>query len=356
MILQTAITKNNFSTTGGYNSFAKTLTINNPNNILSEGDLISVIVTKTEWNDQVITIDSFIAELSSANIVGNNVVFYNKIYTNIGQSVLMIDIKFLNQIKDIDTINNLVTVYHNNLNLSINDNIAMSSVSGSTSLNAIDMPGVPYVATIDNTGLVINTNLYNNFNIGDYVSLHKIIEDNIKIMPNNISSDQEGIYDFKISGRANILYGNYFYRIMTKENTDMPIFSNISTNIVSKKYERDIPMVVSKPLKILSTSVTWPSASNSWTVTLEIDGGRLPALSETIDVRIDLDGTENYVRCGFRRFPINKDKDIFNAVNNTTIITLSSIPNAVDWGNQSAFHIRVSDSTGTDTVLILKDT
>jgi len=356
IILESINTKNNFKTTGSYNSSAQTVLISNINNVLLEGNLINITITKTEWNNEITVVDSFITELSSTNIVGNNVVFYNKIYTNIGQSALMIDIKFLNQIKDIDTINNLVTVYHNNLNLSINDNIAMSSVSGSTSLNAIDSPGVPYIAVIDNTGLIISTNLYNNFNIGNYVNIYKIIEDNIKIMPNNISSDQEGVYDFKISGRANILYGNYFYRIMTKENINMPIFSNISTNIVPKKYEKDIPMVVSKPLEILSASVTWPSASNSWTVTLEIDGGRLPALSETIDVRIDLDGTENYVRCGFRRFPINKDKDIFNPINNTTIITLSSIPNTVDWGNQSAFHIRVSDSTGTDTVLILKDT
>lgn len=356
IILQSVNIKNNFKTTAGYNSSAQTFSMPNINNILSEGDLISLTVTKIEWNGNITFIDSFVSQLSSANIVDNNVVFYNKTYSNIGQSELMIDVKFVNQIKDIDTINNLITVYHNNLTLSINDNVAMSSISESTSLNAIDTPGVPYITTIDNTGLAISTNLYNNFNIGDYVSIYKIIEDNIKIMPYNILSNKEGIYDFKISGRANILYGDYFYRIMTKENINMPIFSNISTNITPKKYEKDIPMIVSKPLKILSSNVIWPSTSNSWTVTLEVDGGRLPSLSETIDVRIDLDDTENYGRCGFRRFPINKDKDIFNSVNNTTIITLSSIPNTVDWGNQFAFRIMVSDSTGTDTVLILKDT
>lgn len=356
LILQAPIVKNNFNTTGGYNSSTQILTIGNPNNILSEGDLIGVTVAKTEWNGQITTIDSFILELSAINIGNSNVLFYNKTYSNIGQNTLTIEIKFLNQIKDIDTINNLITVYHNNLNLSVNDNVAMSSISSSTSLNAMDNPGVPYIASISNTGLIISTNLYNNFNIGDYVDVYKIIEDNIKIMPYSISSDREGVYKFRISGKANILYGNYLYRIMTAENANMPIFSNITTNIVPKKYEKDIPMIISKPLKILSSSVNWPASSNSWTVTLEIDGGALPELSEIMDVKIDLDGLENYVRCGFRRFPVNSTKDIFNSANNTTTITLSSIPNTVDWSNQSAFHIRVSDSTGADTILILKDT
>ena len=182
----------------------------------------------------------------------------------------------------------------------------------------------------------------------DYLVINKIIEDNIKIMPNNISSNSEGVYNFIISGRPNILYGKYLYRIMTQENSSMPIFT---TDIEPKSFERDVPMFVSKPLEVVNTTINW--SGNSWVVQITVSGGTLPALSETIDVKIDLDGTDVYNYCGFNRYPVGSISDSYDAVSGNTTLTISS-NNRVNWQTQTAFDLRLQDSTGYIIVPISK--
>lgn len=351
IILENAHTTEDIVLNGVFNLASKTATITN-NNILITGNLVQFDISRQEWNGTFTPIDSFITGLLPNNFVNNNLIFDNKEYGFSNTVNLKAYVKFITKITDIDTNNNQIFIKHNGLNLQINDLISLNSNSKSTTLNSMEHPGSVSVLSISNTGLIVSASsgLYQNFNIDDNVDIYKIIEDNIKTMAYNISSENEGIYNFIISGRANILYGKYLYRIMTKENATMPIFVN--TDITPKAYEKDITMYVSKPIHILSASVVWPNSSNTWSVQLQIEGGRLPALSEVIDVKVDLDGL-GYSYCGFNRFPAGTDKDIFNSSTNITTISLSS-SNRVNWSAQSAFTIRVSDSTGSDTIIIQK--
>lgn len=351
IILKSAASRDNFTTAASYAYPANTVTINNSANILTTGNLVELTFSKTEWNGDITVVDSFTTGLLSNNFVNNNIVFNNKSY-GFSSFALQTSVKFITRILNIDTNNNEIVIKHNGLNLATNDLIAINSDSASTTLNNIDRPGVARVTSLSPDTLTVScpSGLYYNLANNNSIDIYKIIEDNIKTMTYNISSDNEGIYNFIISGRANILYGKYLYRIMTKENTTMPIFVN--TNIIPKTYEKDVVMYVSKPIKILSASVVWPNSSNSWSVQLQIDGGRLPALSEVIDVKLDLDGL-GYSYCGFNRFPAGTDKDTYDSNTNITTVSLSS-SNRIDWSLQSAFTIRVSDSTGSDTIIIQK--
>lgn len=350
IILQDKYSSTEISISGSYTPWNSRLSFIN-NTILTTGNIINVVVKKPE-NNTLIAVDAFTTGLLSSNFENNEIVFSK----NYGwfSSAMDISITFTNQIINIDTINHKMLVKHNNISLASADIVAINSTSTSTSKKSIDNNGLINIESINNTGLFIAfggtapAELYSGFNIGDYINIYKTIEDNIKIMSYNITSANEGVYDFIISGRANILYGPYIYRIITKENSNMPIFT---TSITPKTYEKDIPMYVSKPISVADYSLVW--VSNSWTLQIEVEHGSLPYLSETIDVQIDLDGLGNYGYCGFDRYPVGVTVDSFNSTTNKTIISLSS-NNRINWSTQTSFTIKLSDSTGEDYINISK--
>jgi len=231
-----------------------------------------------------------------------------------------------------------------------------SSGIKSTAINQISNTGIITITSINNTGMVVhasNSDLYQNFYVGDYIeNISRYIEDNIKIMPNNISSETEGIYDFIISGRANILFGKYVYKIITQENSLMPIYDpSYSLGLTPKSFFKDIPLYVSKPLGIVSSTVNW--VGSAWTLTLTIEGGTLPSLTERIEAQIDLDQTGDYSYCGFDRFPVGSDTDTYDASTQLTTIVLTS-NNRVNWANETVFTLKIFDSTGYDTLQVNK--
>ena len=267
------------------------------------------------------------------------------------------DFTLLNQIVDIDNINHNITIRHSDLNLDVSDTVIIDS-SGikSTAINQISNTGIITITSINNTGMVVhasNSDLYQNFYVGDYIeNISRYIEDNIKIMPNNISSETEGIYDFIISGRANILFGKYVYKIITQENSLMPIYDpSYSLGLTPKSFFKDIPLYVSKPLSIVSSTVNW--VGSAWTLTLTIEGGTLPSLTERIEAQIDLDQTGDYSYCGFDRFPVGSDTDTYDASTQLTTIVLTS-NNRVNWANETVFTLKIFDSTGYDTLQVNK--
>jgi hypothetical protein len=356
IILQPTTDEEVFSLNASYNtSPTKTLNITNSDSFLADTLLKFQVFNRNPFNNTLSLIDTFITGLLSANFDSSNNLVFSKDY-GFNNFTPIISGTLLNQITSINSSSHTIYIRHNNLNniLQVADNIAINSDSSSSALNVLSYPGSMVVTEINSTGLIAQVNgpsptgIYSDFNVGDYLVINKVIEDNIKIMPENTSSNSEGVYNFIISGRANILYGKYLYRIMTKENGLMPIFT---TAIVPKSFEKDVPMFVSKPLEIINTIVNW--TGNSWTVQITVSGGTLPALSETIDVKIDLDGTDIYDYCGFNRYQTGSISDSYDPISDTTILTLSS-NTRINWQTQSAFDLRLQDRTGSAVVRILK--
>ena len=350
IILQQTIDREFFSLNGSYSN-SNVLNITNTVS-LSTGNLLKFDVFN---NNPAYAIETFITGLLSANFDVNNNLIFTKDY---GTNNLSLNIRatLLNQIVSIDSTSHTISIRHNNLDdiLNVTDNISINSASQSSTLNTLSNPGSLTITQINSTGLIAQaigsnpTGIYGNFSVNDYLVINKVIEDNIKIMPENISSNSEGVYNFRISGRANILHGKYLYRIMTQENSSMPIFT---TAIEPKSFERDVPMFVSKPLEVVNTNINW--SGNSWVVQITVSGGTLPALSETIDVKIDLYGTDVYNYCGFNRYPTGSISDSYDPVSGNTTLTLSS-NNRINWQLQTAFDLRLQDSTGSIVVRVEK--
>lgn len=350
----------------------------NINTLFTIDNLVDIIVQQgTEGN--LVTIDSFTTGLTSgnfnlnglnlalfpggANTWTNPILIEDKNYSS-NNLELKITIKPTTMIINQDLNSNTITIRHNNLSLNINDNIIIDKLTSSkkdkTSTCTYSMIDPSTTLSIQNissnqmTVIAVNgsnpSGIYEDFNINDKLKIYTTIEDNIKIMPGNINSDIEGNYNFLISGRANILYGQYIYRIMTRENNLAPIYT---LGWKPKRFFNDVPMYVSKPLTIIDSTVNWGSNSNSWTVTLSIRGGVLPVLSQNMIVKIDRSGLGQWNFCGFNRYPTGLDKDTYDPVTDITTIILSST-NAVSWSSSSinAFDILVYDDTGSDTITI----
>jgi hypothetical protein len=350
----------------------------NINTLFAVNSFVDVVVQQgTEGN--LVTIDSFTTGLTSgnfnlnglnlslfpggANTWTNPILIENKNYSS-NNLELKITIKPTTMIVNQNLNSNTITIRHNNLSLNINDNIIIDKLttnkkdkSSTCTYSMIDPLTVLAIQDISNNEMTIvavngsnPSGIYEGFNINDKLKIYTTIEDNIKIMPANINSDIEGNYNFLISGRANILYGQYIYRIMTRENNLAPIYT---LGWKPKRFFNDIPMYVSKPLTIVNSTVNWGSNANSWTVTLSIRGGVLPVLSQDMIVKIDRSGLGQWTFCGFNRYPTGQNKDTYDPVTDITTIVLSST-NAVSWSSSSisSFDILVYDDTGSYTITI----
>lgn len=356
IILQPTEDKEFFPLNGSYiTNPTKTLSITNSESFPIDALLKFQVFNRDPLNNTLSLIDTFITGLLSTNFDSSNNLVFDKDY-GFNTFSPTISGTLLNQITSIDSSSHIISIKHYNLDniLQVGDNISINSDFISSTLNILSYPGSMVITDINSTGLIAQVNgsaptgIYSDFNVGDYLVINKIIEDNIKTMPENISSNSEGVYNFIISGRANILHGKYLYRIMTKENSLMPIFT---TSIEPKSFEKDVPMFVSKPLEVVNTAVNW--SGNSWVVQITAAGGSLPALSEVIDVKIDLDGTGIYNYCGFNRYQAGSISDSYDPVSDTTTLTLSS-NTRINWQTQAAFDLRLQDKTGSVVVRILK--
>lgn len=341
--------------------------------VFDVNNLVEVTVTYTPPFQPTQILDVFITGLTSGNFdlgglsvpnMGTRPIVFSKNYGS--QSLnLDIDLKPVTRITNIDLSGNLIYIRHNNLSMTeATTNIILDKITSQYSdrfssvfYTMEDKATILSVNSISNTGLVLiagggstPSGIYRGFSTNDSIKIHSTIEDNIKIMPANIDSNTEGNFDFLISGRPNILYGQYNYRVITRENPLAPIFV---LGWRPKAFYKDCIMNVGKPLSIVSSTVSWGQSSNSWTVTLNIDGGVYPALSQRMKVKIDRTGLGNWTYCGFNRFQPNTNKDTYNSTTGLTTITLSS-SNGANWGPGiiSSFDILVYDDSGSDTITI----
>jgi hypothetical protein len=281
-------------------------------------------------------------------------------YPNFNTNIF-IEWKFINKVIEKD--NNYIIIKHNNLPIAINDNLVIDKIDSkiSTCLYNLDSPltqlTIDYINSneikiVANGGIDPNL-IFNNIENNDFVDIYLQIEDNIKTMPQRINWRTEGFWSFDISGRANILDNKpHIYRILTKENSAMPIFR--VSGWVPKSYFSDIPMKINKPIKVKNFSKNWISGSSSWTVNIVLEEGFRPALSEYIDIQIDFND-DNWTYCGFNRYPLGQDKDLYVIADDTTIISLASASHSNIWSNKNFFRIKISDSTGFDIININRE-
>lgn len=356
------------TTAGYYLATPSALVIRNQSEVFDIDNFIEITVKN---NTQ--TLDVFVTGLTSGNFdlggvsvpnIGSRPIIFNKNY-GMSNLDLEISIKPITQITDIDLNNSLMYIRHNNLNITsettdiIIDKITSSYIDQFSSIfySMEDKSTRISVLSASSTGLVLvalggssPSGIYRGFSINNSIKLYSAIEDNIKIMPSNIDSNIQGNYDFLISGRPNILYGEYYYRIVTRENPSAPIFA---LGWKPKTFYKDCIMNVGKSPSIVSSTVSWGQSSSSWTVTLQVSGGVYPALSKRMNVKIDRTGLEKWTYCGFNRFPPNVDKDTYNPTTGLTTIILSS-SNGANWGPGiiSSFNILVYDDAGSDTITI----
>lgn len=264
-----------------------------------------------------------------------------------------------NQINRIVSKNsNSLIIEHTNLSLNNGDKIVIDKFNTKITTLNYNLTSPQTLVVVDNIsptgfsaiaqGGIDPSAIFNDIDENNSVVIYKLIEDNIKTMPFYIRFINEGLWSFLISGGANILSGPYIYRILTKENSNMPIFRQ--SGWTPKLFYTDVPMMVNKPLHIQSSTIQWLQGAPMWLVTLHVSGGFRPALSENIILQISLDG-QNWTYCGFNRYPQNTDKDIYNRINDTTTITLSST-SSINWLQYNSFYIKIFDSTGTDIIPI----
>ena len=248
---------------------------------------------------------------------------------------------------------NTLILKHNGLSFVSGDMVDLDQNNyTSTSLYFLDHDGSLSITSFDNLTVGItnsssNTGWIDSINWNHPVAIMKNFDDNIKIMPYNISGSIEGRYDFVITGRANNLQYDYQYKICTLENNNMPPFQ--SSQLTPKRYFINYPLYVNKPIKILSNSIIKTGMGSAWNITFRVTGGSRPVANYTPDVQISIDGV-NFDYCGFRRVSVAATlKDFYDPINDQLRIELVGTPGR-DWSVHSTIYIRVADATGFDTV------
>lgn len=252
--------------------------------------------------------------------------------------------------------NNSLIVRHNGLSLTTGDIVSIDQNNHtSTSLYLLDKAGSLSVTSGDNSTLYItNSNLndtqwVNTIDWNSPVQLLQNFDDNIKIMPDNITSNTDGRYIFQITGRSNVLYKDFLYKICTMENSNMPIFSNSSLS--PKRYFVNYVLHVNKPIKIVTNSISKTGMGSSWTLSFKLEGGSRPVHENTPDIQISVDGV-NFGYCGFSRVSVSeKLKDNYDAINDQLSVQLVG-NSAINWAVYDSVYVRVSDKTGSDIVQI----
>jgi hypothetical protein len=184
----------------------------------------------------------------------------------------------------------------------------------------------------------------NNLLINSNIEIYKNYYNQINI--NNLNFSKEGYWVFNLSGIPTELYKDYRYKIVTCENTGLPVFQG--TDLSPKKYSSVYNLYINKPIQILLTNnYSIPNNNGSWTLTFSVDGGNRPIQNYTPEVMV------NNQICNFSRTldPMSM-KDSYDALNDRWDITITS-NNNYNWRYDTSFELKVFDDTGFDTKTIV---
>lgn len=331
-----------------------TITIENAN--VSVGEVIHLEFYKS--SDDSLKYASGLT-ITSNEIDGNNIVlkFEEGLPGENSNFAGYANIRFGTLVYNVDTNNNELIIQASNISYSLNDNICVDKDnSNSTELDMLLYGG--YISVVSGANNLIylgNTNSstgwLSSFTNGDFVSVYKNIYDNLKVMPYNMEFVTEGEFVFDITGRCNTRQNeDLIYKIGIVENPNMPIF-DASTYpdkaLVPKKYFKNYPLHVNKPIEIVQNTVSLVDSVLSFS----IEGGTRPLYDNTPLVQL-AQGNNNFSYCGFTRNTTgdgNIIKDVYNSNTDRLDVELTLTSNPIDWSNTSVIQIRVIDDTGSDT-------
>ena len=353
-----------------YQTSTYTLTVNDAG--ASVGDIISLEVFKVDYAGVTTLVYDNVIIVTSTFISGDDLNFStNDIDLGLGTTPFtgFANIKFGTTVNSIDTENNQIILNRSILEYSDNiypdvdylqksDPVCIDKNSFiSTELSLLSEPGVITVASGTNNLLYIqnsnsSTEWLSEFNQGDFVTLHKNINENIKILPENIVFSEEGEFVFEITGNCNT-YENidFLFKIGTMENPNMPIFTNQTVNFTPKKYFKNYTLHVNKPIQIVGNTVN----RNGNTLTFSLLGGKRPIKDNAPDIKLAIGSTTDYAEfsyCGFWRTTVgtgNVIQDAYDSVNDRLNVELSlDSKYGIDWSNIDTISIRVEDETGVN--------
>jgi hypothetical protein len=306
----------------------------NPYNI-QVGDSISIIFPDSDIPSQKLT-------LASDNINNNQLLIpyprIDKAPINNAQAKF----SFLSSVTGINA--NSIEIKHKNLSLTTGDSIDVVWGSGSTLSNIAPLTNTMTITSFDASSAIISYN-----GVGSIFSDSLSINSNIDIYKNHHSAinvgtltfSKEGYWLFGLSGVPTGLYKDYRYKIVTVENSLMPVFSG--TDLSPKKYVSLHNTYISKPIKILlDNNYFIPNNNGVWTLSFSVDGGSRPIKNNTPEIMI------NNSICNFNR-TLNSItmQDSYDVVNDRWDITISN-NNNYDWRYDSSFELKVFDDTGVD--------
>lgn len=327
-----------------------------PNNSIETGYNIKLQLYRSSFGSTLITPPYYIdLEVDASNLTGDtilNIPLSAGTQNFNGKYLIDLSSRVTGYIPE----NNSLVIKHNGLPLSTGYVVSIDQNNHtSTSLYLLDKAGSLTVTSGDNSTLYITNNnasdsgWMNSLNWNSPVTLMQNFDDNIKIMPDNITSNTEGRYVFQITGRSNVLYKDYTYKICTMENINMPIFNG--GDLVPKRYFVNYPLYVNKPISVLPSSISKTGMGSSWILTFRIEGGSRPLQNYTPDISVSVDG-ENFNYCGFTRSSISETlKDSYDSVNDQLVVQLRG-NNAINWGAYEHIYVKVSDDTGFDIVQV----
>lgn len=343
-IVQNRISNSNtitYSHSGSSNinyQYIESKLFSNPYNI-TIGDTVSITFDNIEIPTQTLT-------LNSNNIVNNTLLIP---YSRAGSPAIVnatATLSFLCSITGVS--GNTISIKHKNLPLSIGDSVDIVSSSGSILNDIYPSTNALIVSSSDSSSATITYNginsVFSNNLVNSSIDIYKNYHNQLNV--NNLVFSKEGYWTFSLSGTPMELYKDYRYKIITCENTGLPVFQG--TDLTPKKYSSIYNLYVSKPIKILlNNNHSIPNNNGSWTLTFSVDGGNRPIQNYTPEVMV------NNKICNFTRTldPISM-KDSYDIENDRWIITISN-NNNYNWRYDNSFELKVFDDTGFDTKTIV---
>lgn len=251
-------------------------------------------------------------------------------------------------------VNNQIFIEHNNINYNIGDkiDIGLNKIT-STENRALYSTDKLSIVSGDANILVAETTditpsiLYSGLSIGNRCYVRKNIYNQINI--SSPSYTNEGQWSVSLTGTPTNLYKDYIYKIITSENTGLPVFSG--TSLHPKTYAIEYPLYINKsPSIILSQSILdngITKTNGAWSFSFEIEGGQRPVLDYLPEITLD----DSF--CSFTRVLSTGMRDSYNPISDRLIVTLNSTNNVNhNWSEATQAVLQISDKTGSDTTTI----
>jgi hypothetical protein len=248
--------------------------------------------------------------------------------------------------------NNILTIKHKNIPFITGEKVDITQGLVSTYSNIAPYNYATTISSGDSSLLYVSFDGPSSINYSGSLAISGITQIN-RIWSNQINIaepiySKEGYWLFSITGTPTGLYQDYSYKIISVENTGMPVFSG--TSLIPKTYSRSYPLYINKPLKINLPQIVIDSGivnnNGSWSLTFNTDGGLRPIYNNKPEVMI------NGEICNFNRQLSSPNMlDTYDASTDSWQIVLTNNTN-FDWRYEGSFELMIFDETGFDTKTI----